>query len=335
MIDLPTQPESTGPAGETGNVSRSDSSQTAPGTATEQAPSGVTEGPALLRVLAVGDVIGSPGRRTLARILPGLRTELRIDLVIANGENSAGGKGISGRTAREMRDSGVDVITTGNHVWVQADIDQSLADDDLRILRPLNYPTELPGRGSLSLRVKGHTVTVVNLIGRVFMNPVDDPFRAIDTMLLTQANDGVSPPAVSQEVGGRPLTVVDFHAEATSEKVAMGWHLAGRVAAVVGTHTHVPTADTRVLPGETGYVTDLGMVGPRDSVIGVEIEPTLRRFIMQRSARATVPDGPVTFNAVLLELDPNRGTCRSISRVDRLDTAADTARNRAYRESFA
>lgn len=294
--------------------------------------------PALVRVLMVGDVIGSPGRRSLERLLPRIRSELRIDLVIANGENSAGGKGISIRTAREMRDAGVDVITTGNHVWTQADIDQALGDDDLRILRPLNFPVDLPGSGSLSIRVKGTNITVVNLIGRVFMNPIDDPFRAIDALLLNQQFSGPpSPPSTQQvrDVGGRPITIVDFHAEATSEKVAMGWYLAGRVAAVVGTHTHVPTADTRVLPGETGYVTDLGMVGPLDSIIGSEIEPTLRRFITQRSARAQVPGGPVTFNAVLLELDPKRGTCQSITRVDRLDTTADSARARAYREPYA
>jgi metallophosphoesterase (TIGR00282 family) len=286
----------------------------------------------------VGDVIGSPGRRSLERLLPRIRSELQVDLVIANGENSAGGKGISARTAREMRDAGVDVITTGNHVWTQADIDQALGDDDLRILRPLNFPADLPGSGSLTIRVKGTDVTVVSLIGRVFMNPIDDPFRAIDALLLDQEfADSPAPAAAHQngEVGGRPITVVDFHAEATSEKVAMGWFLAGRVAAVVGTHTHVPTADTRVLPGETGYVTDLGMVGPLDSIIGAEIEPTLRRFITQRSARAQVPGGPVTFNAVLLELDPKRGTCQSITRVDRLDTTADSARARAYREPYA
>ncbi len=182
---------------------------------------------------------------------------------------------------------------------------------------------------------------MVSLIGRVFMNPIDDPFRAIDALLLNQEFAGSPGKAATQqvrqirEVGGRPITIVDFHAEATSEKVAMGWFLAGRVAAVVGTHTHVPTADTRVLPGETGYVTDLGMVGPIDSVIGAEIEPTLRRFLTQRSARAQVPGGPVTFNAVLLELDPLRGTCQSITRVDRLDTTADSARARAYREPYA
>ena len=264
----------------------------------------------LIRVLLVGDIIGAPGRRTLTRLLPGLRAELGVDLVVANGENSAGGKGVNVRTARELRDAGVDVITTGNHVWAQADVDQALADDDLRLLRPLNFPPDLAGRGSCTLRVRGREVTVVSLLGRVFMTAVDDPFRAMDAFLLLQPNPGGE---------ARPLTIVDFHAEATSEKVAMGWHLAGRVAAVVGTHTHVPTADLRVLPGETGYVTDLGMVGPRDSIIGAAIEPTLRRFLTQRSTRAGVPDGPVVFNAVLVELDATRGTCRALHRVDRLD----------------
>ncbi len=268
-----------------------------------------TSDPATIRVLAVGDVIGSPGRRTLRRLLPGLRRELGADLVFANAENSAGGRGVGVRTARELRDAGVDVLTTGNHVWAQPDVDQALADDDLRLLRPLNFSDELPGRGACTLRVKGHDVTIVSLLGRVFMTPLDDPFRAMDAFLLAR-------PAAAAP---RPLIVVDFHAEATSEKLAMGWHLAGRVAAVVGTHTHVPTADARVLPGETGYVTDLGMVGPRDSIIGAAIEPTLRRFMTQRPGRAAVADGPADFNSLLVELDAERGTCRAVRRVDRFD----------------
>jgi metallophosphoesterase (TIGR00282 family) len=272
-----------------------------------------------INVLAVGDVYGSPGRRAFKRILPGLRSELNADLVIVNGENSAGGRGITTRTARELRDAGADIITTGNHVWAQPDIEQVLADDDLRVIRPLNFPNDVPGRGSLQARVKGHDLTVVNLLGRIFMNPLDDPFRTIETFLMA---DGAG-------AAQRPLVVVDFHAEATSEKIAMGWHLAGRVAAVFGTHTHVPTADTRVLPGETGYVTDLGMVGPRDSIIGAAVEPTLRRFLTQRPGRTVVGDGPVTFNAVLIELDATLGTCRAIHRVDRLDPSALEGRTRS------
>ena len=266
--------------------------------------------PEVIRVLAVGDVIGSPGRQALRRLLPGLRRELAADLVVVNAENSAGGRGVGVKTARELRDAGADVLTTGNHVWSQPDVDQALADDDLRLLRPLNFPDDLPGRGDCTLRVKGRDVTIVSLLGRVFMTPLDDPFRAMDTLLAARPGGTAAP---------RPLIVVDFHAEATSEKLAMGWHLAGRVAAVVGTHTHVPTADARLLPGETGYVTDLGMVGPRDSIIGAAVEPTLRRFLTHRPNRAPVPDGPVDFNAVLIELDAARGTCRALRRVDRFD----------------
>ena len=211
-----------------------------------------------------------------------------------------------------------------------------MSDDDLRILRPLNFPIDLPGSGSLSIRVRGTDILVVSLIGRVFINPIDDPLG--DRCAAAESGVcGFAAQAATHQagkVGGRPITIVDFHAEATSENVANGWFLAGRVAAVVGTHTHVPTADTRVLPRETGYVTDLGMVGPLDSVIGAEIEPTLRRFITRRSPGPRT-GGPVTFNAVLLELDPKRGTCQSITRVDRLDTTAESARERAYREPYA
>jgi metallophosphoesterase (TIGR00282 family) len=298
-----------------------DSEAEAPNAAVELPPPAESNepDPETIRVLAVGDVVGSSGRRACRRILPNLRQEQDVDLVVINGENSAGGRGLTGRTARELRDAGADVITTGNHVWARPEIDEALADDDLRILRPLNFPTGLPGASAWSTKLKGADVTVVSLLGRIFMEPLDNPFRAIDGFLL--AEGGGSAP--------RPLVVVDFHAEATSEKLAMGWHLAGRVAAVVGTHTHVPTADARVLPGETGYVTDLGMVGPRDSIIGAAIEPTLRRFVTQRPGRTVVGDGPVTFNAVLIELDAIHGTCRTIRRVDRLDMGAADGRSRS------
>ncbi len=263
----------------------------------------------VLRVLAVGDVIGSPGRRTLRRLLPGIRAEVGADVVIANGENSAGGRGVSRRTAREMRDAGVDVITTGNHIWAQQDVDEALNDDDLRLLRPLNYSPDLTGEGARTIRVKGVNVTVVSLLGRVFMTPLDDPFAVVDRLITN----------ISSTSSGRPIVIVDFHAEATSEKVAMGWHLAGRAAAIFGTHTHVPTADTRVLPGDTGYVTDLGMVGPMDSVIGTAIEPSLARFTTGRPRRLPVPDGPTIFNSVLFEIDPGSGTCHAVRRIDRED----------------
>jgi metallophosphoesterase (TIGR00282 family) len=208
-----------------------------------------------------------------------------------------------------MRDAGVDVITTGNHIWAQQDVDEALNDDDLRLLRPLNYSSDLTGQGFCTVRVKGVDVTVVSLLGRVFMTPLDDPFAVVDRLISDVASDAAR----------RPVMIVDFHAEATSEKVAMGWHLAGRVSAVFGTHTHVPTADIRVLPGDTGYVTDLGMVGPMDSVIGTAIEPSLARFTTGRPRRLPVPDGPTVFNSVLFELDPGSGTCYAVRRIDRED----------------
>ncbi len=281
---------------------------TIPGTA--PAGPGTTAAPAKLRVLMVGDIMGSPGRKALRRLLLAVRKEAAADLVVANGENSAGGRGISVRTANELHDAGVDVITTGNHIWAQQDVDAALADDRLRVLRPLNFPPGLPGRGTVTVTVHGVPVTVVSLMGRVFMAPLDNPFTVIDRHL--DAMRGGRDP--------RPIVMVDFHAEATSEKVAMGWHLAGRVSAVVGTHTHVPTADARVLPGATGFVTDLGMVGPRDSVIGSAVAPSLARFVTGRSHRLPVADGIVSFNAVVVELDRLRGTCLSIRRLDRDDT---------------
>lgn len=286
---------------------------------TESAPAADAAGP-MIRVLIVGDIIGSPGRKALRRLLPGLRQEFDIDLVIVNAENSSGGRGVGMRTARELRDAGADVLTTGNHVWAQPDIEQALVDDDLRLLRPLNFPTDSPGKGARTIRVKGHDITIVSLLGRVFMAPLDDPFRTMDTFLLLLA-----PPDSATQ---RPLVIVDFHAEATSEKLALGWYLAGRVAAVVGTHTHVPTADERVLPGGTAYVTDLGMVGPRDSIIGSAIEPTIRRFLTQRPGRLPVADGPVGFNSVLIELDADHGTSRAIQRIDRYDSTDTAVRGR-------
>lgn len=285
----------------------------------ESAPAASAAGP-MIRVLIVGDIIGSPGRKALRRLLPGLRQEFDIDLVIVNAENSSGGRGVGMRTARELRDAGADVLTTGNHVWAQPDIEQALVDDDLRLLRPLNFPTDSPGKGARTIRVKGHDITIVSLLGRVFMAPLDDPFRTMDTFLLLLA-----PPDSATQ---RPLVIVDFHAEATSEKLALGWYLAGRVAAVVGTHTHVPTADERVLPGGTAYVTDLGMVGPRDSIIGSAIEPTIRRFLTQRPGRLPVADGPVGFNSVLIELDADHGTSRAIQRIDRYDSTDTAVRGR-------
>lgn len=268
----------------------------------------------VLRLLAVGDVYAGIGRRVLKRLLPELRQELELDLIVVNGENSAGGRGISLRTARDLRDAGADVITTGNHIWSQPDAPQVLEDPDLRVIRPINFPDPAPGRGYIRCQVRGKTITVIDAQGRIFLDPLDDPFRAIDTTLLTLEE--------SPADGDRPIVLVEMHAEATSEKQAMGWFLAGRVSAVWGTHTHVPTADVRILPGGTGYVTDLGMTGAYDSIIGASVNETLQRFLTQRPVRLRAPeDGVAILSAVMFEIDFATGACLSAKRIDRFDAS--------------
>ena len=248
----------------------------------------------------IGDVVGKPGRRAVAALLPSLREELALDLVIANGENAAAGLGLTEGTARELLDAGVDLITSGNHIWDRKEIEPVL-DQEVPILRPLNYPPSAPGRG---MAVQSG-VTVINLQGRTFMQAIDCPFRAVDAALEGLPQDAV--------------IVVDMHCEATSEKQGMGRYLDGRVAAVLGTHTHVPTADAHLLPGATAYVTDVGMVGPAESIIGNEIDAVLRRFLTGMPARLPVAEkSPVVqFNAVLVDIDETTRRARSISRIDR------------------
>ncbi|MEX2245193.1 MAG: TIGR00282 family metallophosphoesterase [Dehalococcoidia bacterium] len=253
-----------------------------------------------MRVLMIGDVIGKPGRRAVTALVPALRRELRLDVVIANGENAAAGRGLTTGTAKELFAAEVDVITSGNHIWDQKDIIPML-DSEAPVLRPANYPPGVPGRGL----VRYGELTVINLMGRTFMYEIDDPFRAADRLL------ELSP-------AGGPV-IVDMHAEATSEKVAMGWYLDGRVSAVLGTHTHVPTADQRILPQGTAFVCDVGMCGPTESIIGVEVEAVLQRFLTAMPARFTVPEKArrVSFNSVLVEVDDQSGRARSIERIDR------------------
>ena len=248
----------------------------------------------------IGDVVGRPGRRAVQTLLPHLSRELRLDLVVANGENAAGGFGLTLDTAKELFYGGVDILTSGNHIWDQREIIPHL-DDGTPILRPLNYPSTAPGRGHMILG----SALVVNLIGRLFVGTYDCPFRAMDRLL--------------EELGDRPpVVLVDLHAEATSEKGAMAWYLDGRVSAVVGTHTHVPTADARIMPKGTAFVSDLGMVGPLNSVIGVEPKGVLERFLNQAPHRLTVAkDGPIRFNSVLVDIDESTGRATSIERVDR------------------
>lgn len=244
--------------------------------------------------MAVGDIIGKPGRRALSYLLPDLRQKQNIDLVIANAENAAGGIGLTPQTAEDLLQSGVDVLTSGNHIWDKKDIIPYL-DTNKYILRPLNYPPDLPGHGYV---VKGETL-IVNLIGRTFIGNFDCPFRAMDSLLEKYKNKV-------------KFVIIDFHAEATSEKSALGRYLDGRVSAVLGTHTHVGTTDAGVLPRGTAYITDIGMTGPKDSIIGDDIDSVLNRFLTLMPHRLSVGKGNVICNYVILELDETTGMARSI-----------------------
>jgi metallophosphoesterase (TIGR00282 family) len=266
----------------------------------------VTDRAALLRCMVIGDIIGKPGRQAVVHVLPGLRSELDLDLVIANGENLAAGAGLTARLAEELLGNGVDVITSGNHIWDKREVYEYL-DSDRPVLRPINYPDDAPGRGWLVHRLAdGAEVAVMNAMGRVFMNQLDSPFAAMDTLL-----DGAAEPLP-------PVRILDFHCEITSEKNAMGWFLDGRVSAVVGTHTHVPTADARVLPKGTAFISDIGMTGPRDSIIGFSLETVLPRFLTHLPTRFTVAEGPVSFNAVVVEIERSTGRAVSIEQVQQL-----------------
>ncbi|HYM69526.1 MAG TPA: TIGR00282 family metallophosphoesterase [bacterium] len=257
-------------------------------------------------MLFIGDVVGKPGRRIVAALLPGLRRELGVDLVIANGENSAGGFGITRETFEDLVGAGVDVVTGGNHTW-HARESAALLDSDPRLLRPANYPAGTPGRGSAIFRTAGSSsapVGVLNLEGRVFMQPLLSPFE-------------VGREEAQRLRGEAPVVIVDFHAEATSEKAALAWYLDGRVSAVIGTHTHVQTADERVLPAGTAFITDAGMTGPRDSIIGMGREEVLRRFLTLLPSRFDVAAGPVQLNGVVVEADAHTGRASAIERVTR------------------
>ena len=250
-----------------------------------------------LRILVIGDVIGRPGRDAVLQVVGDLRREMRLDMVIANGENMAAGMGLTPRLAEELLGGGVDVITSGNHIWDKREVYDYL-DTDRPVLRPINYPDDAPGRGWLVHHTDdGDEVAVINAMGRVFMNQLDSPFTKLDELL-----DGAA----------------DFHCEITSEKNAMGWYLDGRVSAVVGTHTHVPTADGRVLPKGTAYISDIGMTGPRDSIIGMSLETVLPRFTTHLPTRFAVADGPVSFNAVVITASPATGRASAIEQVQRL-----------------
>jgi metallophosphoesterase (TIGR00282 family) len=252
------------------------------------------------RLLFIGDVVGEPGRRALIQALPELKERHSPDFIVANGENVAGGLGITARTARSMLDAGVDVITTGNHVYRHRDAYQFLDSTD-RVIRPANYLESNPGRGHTIVEKGGVRWAIINLCGSVYLDVARLPFQEANRL-------------VDRLAGDVDLIVVDFHAEVTSEKVAMGWHLDGRVLAVIGTHTHVPTADGRVLPGGTAYISDAGMTGSRDSVIGVKKEQAVERFVTQLPVKFETADANPWIMGCLID-STEHGLARSIESV--------------------
>ncbi|WP_324717850.1 TIGR00282 family metallophosphoesterase [Carboxydochorda subterranea] len=261
-----------------------------------------------MRILLIGDVVGRPGRRAIRELLPPLIEELRADFVVVNGENAAGGFGITEPTYRELLDAGAHVVTTGNHVWDRKEV-LAFIDHAPQLVRPANFPPGAPGRGSVVVRSPGGVpVAVLNLMGRTFMSALDCPFRTADRLVEELRRE-------------TPVVVVDFHAEATAEKVAMGWFLDGRATVVFGTHTHVPTADERVLPRGTAYLTDLGMTGPRDGVIGMEREGVLRHLLSGLPHRFEVASGVARMDAALVQLDEASGRASSIQRIHRFTAA--------------
>ncbi len=258
-----------------------------------------------VKILFIGDIVGEPGRRAVHELIPRLRRQHQPDLIIANGENSAGGSGITPKTAAEIFAAGVDIITSGDHLWDQKEV-IGLLQNESRFVRPLNYPQGTPGQGSVVYQANNQPpVAVLNLQGRSFMADLDNPFitaRAEVERLRQKTN----------------IIFVDFHAEATSEKAAMGRMLDGQVSAVVGTHTHVQTADEQIFPGGTAFLTDAGFTGPHESVIGREIEPVIKRFLTLQPQRFTIASGRIMLQGALVEINPHTGHAEKVQRVSEL-----------------
>ncbi|WP_462409305.1 TIGR00282 family metallophosphoesterase [Neobacillus sp. Marseille-QA0830] len=252
-----------------------------------------------MNLLFIGDVVGSPGRDMVKEYLPKLKEKYRPHITIINGENAAGGKGITEKIYRQFLEQGAQAVTLGNHAWDNREIFEFI-NDAKYLVRPANFPKDNPGQGIIFLKLNLLEVAIINLQGRTFMNPIDDPFRKADEL-------------VAEARARTPFIFVDFHAEVTSEKQALGWYLDGRVSAVVGTHTHVQTADHRILPGGTAYLTDVGMTGPYDGILGVEKEAVLKRFLTNLPSRFEVTkDGRTQLSAVSIELDQKTGLAKKI-----------------------
>ena len=256
----------------------------------------------VIKILFIGDIVGRPGRNVTKKLLPQLIEEHKIDFVIANGENLAAGNGMTFETYKEMIDADVDLFTSGNHIWNNKDIIEHLDDSTTHVIRPLNYPESVPGKGFEILQKDGKKLLVANFQGRIFMpDSLGDPFTLAEKF--------------AADHKGLPI-LIDFHAEATSEKIAFGRYLDGKVAAVIGTHTHVQTADETIFPGGSGFITDVGMVGPIDSVLGVEKEIIIEKFLTQLPVSHKVASGEVNFAAVVITIDPEKKITMQIERIN-------------------
>lgn len=257
-----------------------------------------------MRILFFGDIVGRPGRQAVSAVLPRWRSQYSPDIVVANAENAAAGMGITASVAEELFGAGISVLTLGNHTFSKKEV-VALLEQDSRVLRPANYPPGAPGYGYGIFQAGSARLAIVNFLGRVFLDALDDPFQGAKALI----------PLLREQTS---CILIDMHAEATSEKAALGWMLDGQVSAVVGTHTHVVTADERVLPLGTAFITDVGMVGPRDSILGVETAVVIHRFLTHMPARFEIAGGPVIVNAVLISVDDTSGRAEEITRLQEI-----------------
>jgi len=242
-----------------------------------------------MKIIFFGDVVGEPGRYAIKKILPQWQKKYEPDFVIANGDNLAHGKGVTKRSLDEILESGVDLVTSGDHIWSKKEVISLLEDKKVPLIRPANFSDKVPGKGYWTTQLRTKKIMVINLIGRVFMKQqYDNPFETVNKILDEESAD---------------IIIVDWHAEATAEKICMGWHLDGRVSAVLGTHTHIPTADAQILPNGTAYISDVGMVGPKNSSLGADKDLTLESFVKQMPFNYEIADGPVEVNAVLINIE--------------------------------
>lgn len=258
----------------------------------------------ILKVLFIGDIVGNPGRKAVKELIPVLKKKYEADFCIANGENAAGGSGITYVVTQELTRAGIDAITLGNHTWSKREI-LNFIDSDTNVVRPANYPKELPGKGSMILDMNGMKIGILNLMGRIYMDSIDCPFKAADRELQYLKSQ-------------TKVVLVDMHAEATSEKCALAWYLDGRVSCVLGTHTHVQTADERILPFGTAFISDVGMTGPYEGIIGIDREIIINKFITHMPTKHEIARGSVQFNAVALDIDEVTGKARKIERISQI-----------------